>query len=222
MRLFRVAVAALLFVPIILVGCGKSPTFIAKEEPWRADAERFCLGRYDLAKSPFITPRTGLGGPSVCGAIKPFDVAATASGRMRLKPSATLQCAMIPAIDKWLETEVAVAARRHLYAEVVEIKVAASYSCRPMNGIAGNKLSEHGHANALDVSAFHLSDGRVVTVKDGWHGGRGEREFLRAVHTAACEHFTTVLGPNADKFHFDHFHMDLARHGRNGDMRICK
>ena len=222
MRLFRVAVAAILIVPIILVGCGKSPTFVTKDEPWRADAERACLGEYNLTKSPFVTPRTGLGGPSACGAIRPFDVSGTASGRMRLKPAATLQCAMIPAVDRWLETQVSPAARRYLAADVVEIKVAASYSCRPMNGIAGGKLSEHGHANALDVSAFYLSDGRVVSVKDGWNGGPAERAFLRDAHRAACENFTTVLGPLADSFHHDHFHMDLARHGRDGSVRICK
>jgi hypothetical protein len=110
MRLFCVAVAALLTVPIILVGCGKSPTFVAKEEPWRADAERACLGQVNLVKSPFITPRSALGGPSVCGALKPFDVSATASGRVRMKPSATLQCGMIPAVDRWLEAEVTPAA----------------------------------------------------------------------------------------------------------------
>jgi hypothetical protein len=91
-----------------------------------------------------------------------------------------------------------------------------------MNGVAGSKLSEHGHANALDVSAFHLSDGRTVTVKDGWNGGTGERDFLRAVHRAACTHFTTVLGPMANSYHHDHFHMDLARHGRDGSIRICE
>ena len=34
--------------------------------------------------------------------------------------------------------------------------------------------------------------------------------------------FFAVLGPNADKFHHDHFHVDLARHGRDGAGRICK
>ena len=49
-----------------------------------------------------------------------------------------------------------------------------------------------------------------------------ERTFLRAVHQGACGVFTTVLGPNYDANHRDHFHLDLARHGHTGEGRICK
>jgi len=42
------------------------------------------------------------------------------------------------------------------------------------------------------------------------------------VHRGACDSFTTVLGPHADIYHRDHFHMDLARHGRDGTYRVCK
>jgi hypothetical protein len=91
-----------------------------------------------------------------------------------------------------------------------------------MNNVSGSKLSEHGHANALDVSAFMLADGRWITVKKGWRGDPRESAFLRQVHQGACETFFTVLGPNADANHHDHFHLDLARHGRDGNLRICK
>jgi hypothetical protein len=91
-----------------------------------------------------------------------------------------------------------------------------------MNSEHGARLSEHGHANAVDISAFVLADGRRVDVKSGWWGGEGERAFLRAAHGGGCEIFTTVLGPNYDANHRDHFHLDLARRGLNGDGRICK
>jgi hypothetical protein len=42
------------------------------------------------------------------------------------------------------------------------------------------------------------------------------------VHQGSCEYFTTVLSPNYNRLHADHFHLDLARHGRDGLMRICK
>jgi hypothetical protein len=32
--------------------------------------------------------------------------------------------------------------------------------------------------------------------------------------------FTTVLGPDYDSLHHDHFHLDLARHRDDG--RICE
>lgn len=119
-----------------------------------------------------------------------------------------------------MERVVLPAARYHLRANVVELKVAGSYSCRPMNHVHGGRLSEHGHANAIDLSAFVLDNGTVVTVKGGWWGALAERNFLRAVHGGACTVFTTVLGPAYDANHRDHFHLDLARH--NAEGRICK
>ena len=215
---FGVVVAALLQIQ----GCGKPAYFVAKEEPWRADEERRCLASGYVRNNPFVTRRSALGGPSACGAIQPFHVSATAHGAVQLKPQATLQCPMVPATDHWVIAAVMPAARQFFDTDVVELKVAASYSCRPRNGIAGGKLSEHGLANALDISAFRLADGREVTVEGGWNGTPAERAFLRAVHKGACRTFTTVLGPNADAFHRDHFHLDLARHGRNGAGSICQ
>ena len=88
--------------------------------------------------------------------------------------------------------------------------------------VDGALLSEHGHANAIDVSGFVLADGRTVQVKTGWWGALAERTFLRDVHRGSCNLFSTVLGPNYDANHRDHFHLDLARHGRDGADTICK
>lgn len=38
----------------------------------------------------------------------------------------------------------------------------------------------------------------------------GKAAFLHAVHKAACTIFTTVLGPEANKAHKNHFHLDMA------------
>jgi hypothetical protein len=218
----RIGVTLLLVSLSYLAGCSSPRTFVAKDEPWRADEERRCLASNVVRASPFVTPRSSLGGPPPCGALQPLQVSAASNGRVHLKPSATLRCPMVPATDHWVDTVVIPAARHHLGQEVVELKIAASYACRPMNSIVGGRLSEHGLANALDVAAFLLADGSSVTVKGGWHGEAREQAFLRAVHQGACRTFTTVLGPNADRFHHDHFHFDLARHGRNGTTRICK
>ena len=37
--------------------------------------------------------------------------------------------------------------------------------------------------------------------------------FLRAVHQGACKTFGTVLGPDANAAHKDHFHFDLKERG---------
>jgi hypothetical protein len=204
-----------------VAGCSMGPGFVVRDEPWRAEEERACLASgLVLEEPPFVTVRASLGGPSVCGALRPFQVTATARGSMALEPPALVRCPMVHAIEYWAERVVAPAARRHLRADVVGIRVAGSYSCRPMNGISGGLLSEHGHANAVDISGFVLGDGRVVTVRGGWHGSWPERIFLRDVHRGSCNVFTTVLGPGYDRLHHDHLHLDLARH--TGDGRICK
>ena len=38
----------------------------------------------------------------------------------------------------------------------------------------------------------------------------GKAAFLRGVHKAACAIFATVLGPEANKAHKNHFHLDMA------------
>lgn len=218
----RVTLALLAGVVAALAACSGQPTFVAKEEPWRDEDERNCLASGLVRETPFLTARSSLGGPSVCGALKPFAMAGAASGSVELKPAALLRCPMVPAVDYWVQSVVKPAARRHLGQEIVEIKVAGSYSCRPINHVDGGRLSEHGHANAIDVSTFVLASGEHVTVKTGWWGGFAQRNFLRAVHSGACNVFTTVLGPQYDSNHRDHFHLDLAKHGRDGQQRVCK
>jgi hypothetical protein len=213
---------AVVSAALIVWGCSSQPNFVAKHEPWRADEEQACLTSGAIRESSFLQSRSALGGPSVCGAARPFEMFAAGSGRVSMKPSAMLRCPMVPAVERWVQMVVEPAARSHLGSPIVELKIAASYSCRAMNHVSGGRLSEHGHANALDISQFHLADGRVVTVKGGWNGDVRERGFLRAIHRGACDEFTTVLGPNHDAMHHDHFHLDLARHGRDGQMRICK
>jgi hypothetical protein len=212
----------LILVALGVSSCSQQPYFVAREEPWRADEERACLASGAVRESRFVTARSALGGPSVCGAIRPFFVSAAAQGSVQLRPAALLRCPMVPALDHWVERVVVPASRYYLGAPVVELKVAASYSCRPMNNVDGARLSEHGHANAVDIAAFTLANGRVVTVAAGWWGALAERNFLRAVHHDACSTFTTVLGPGYDGNHRDHFHLDLARHGSDGAGRICK
>ncbi|MFM9941009.1 MAG: extensin family protein [Hyphomicrobiaceae bacterium] len=208
---------------LALWGCSKAPqNFVSKPEPWRGDEETVCLQSGYVRSSPYLVSRAALGGPGHCGALRPFEMSAAVNGQVSLRPAALLRCPMVPAVEHWVQTFVMPAARRNFGIPIVEVKVAASYGCRPMNNVSGAKLSEHGHANALDVSAFILLDGRQVTVKKGWNGDPRERAFLRQVHQGACDTFTTVLGPNADANHHDHFHMDLARHGRNGEIRICR
>lgn len=221
MRLSRVFVLPVL-VPVFLSACSTGPNFIAEHEPWRAQEENACIASGVLQRTSFLKSRSALGGPGVCGTERPYEVTAVDDGRVRLKPPALLRCPMIPQIERWMREHVTPAALYHFGAEVEEIRVAGSYNCRPINHKSGNKLSEHGYANALDVTGFTLTNGQTITLTRGWKGSASERAFLRAAHHGACQHFTTVLGPEYNRLHHDHFHVDLARRGRNGLGRVCK
>ena len=189
---------------------------------WHASNERRCLASGYVRETPFIRARSSLGRPAGCGAERPYIVSATLSGSVTLSPPATLRCPMIGPFEYWLYDVVQPAARHYLGQDVAELKVISSYSCRSRNGKRGAKLSEHGRANAIDISRFTLRDGSVISIRRDWRMSDARSAFLRAIHRGACRYFSTVLGPEADRYHQDHFHMDLARHGRSGKRRVCK
>jgi hypothetical protein len=48
----------------------------------------------------------------------------------------------------------------------------------------------------------------------------GKTDFLRAAHRSACRVFNTVLGPEANNAHLNHFHLDMAE--RINNTKICE
>jgi hypothetical protein len=99
-------------------------------------------------------------------------------------------------------------AQRRLGSAVAEITHLGSYACRTKRG--GLRMSEHASANALDISGFRLADGRMVTLKTDWSGGGAKARFLREVGVRACLLFNMVLGPDYNRDHADHFHVDMG------------
>ncbi len=157
-------------------------------------------------------PRLGPG-PAAGSSVAAF-------GPVLVKPTATLACPIVSALDRWLAESIQPAAMRWFGSRVAEIKQISAYSCRGMNGNSRAHISEHAFGNALDIAAFTLADGRKITVKDGWKGMQEEQGFLREVQGSACENFNTVLAPGSNVYHYDHIHVDLMR--RNSRRTICK
>ena len=143
-----------------------------------------------------------------------------AVGPVAVKPVATLACPIVSVLDRWLADSVQPAAMRWFGQRVIEIKQISAYSCRGMNGNPNAHISEHAFGNALDIAAFTLADGRRISVRDGWKGMPEEQGFLRDVQAAACQHFTTVLAPGSNVYHYDHIHVDLMR--RASRRQICE
>ncbi|HSR82421.1 MAG TPA: extensin family protein, partial [Hyphomicrobiaceae bacterium] len=99
------------------------------------------------------------------------------------------------------------------------------------NAPAAGKTPEAGHQRDHKISAIAASDKpRLTSIQTAELQGRGasdmradrnapgredaakspEAQFLRRLHRSACDVFGTVLGPEANAAHRDHFHLDLA------------
>lgn len=201
---------------LVLLGCRFD---FDEREPWRAEAEEKCVAERLIQPSEAMEPGEAVNGKGTCGMTRPFKVAAVNGGFVEFKPKATLSCPLIANVDVWFHEAIQPAAMAWYGSPVVEIKQISAYSCRTMNGQPGTPISEHAFGNALDIAAFRFADGREVTFKNGWKGKPEERGFLRAVHAAACERFSTVLAPGSNAFHYDHIHVDLAR--RASGRAVC-
>jgi hypothetical protein len=130
-------------------------------------------------------------------------------------------CAVAAGLALWEWHVVQPAAQRHFGARVRNIEHFGSYSCRRMYGRDSGTWSEHAEANAIDVAAFVLEDGRRISVVGDWadEGARGR--FLREARDGACRLFATVLSPDYNRAHSDHFHLDQAGRGAIG-WRACR
>lgn len=143
-----------------------------------------------------------------CGVAEPVKV--TEVDGITLSQASIMDCATAQALKSWINEGVRPAVGRR-GGGLSGLKVAAHYSCRTRNHRPGAKISEHGKGRAIDISALILKNGEAITVLDGWRQRR-EGKILKAAHAAACGPFGTVLGPEADRQHQDHFHFDTARY----------
>lgn len=118
-----------------------------------------------------------------------------------------LKCSTANTFSSWVRFGVDRAARQILGSPLERVETMGSYACRNVAGT--ERRSAHARAEAIDVSAFVLEDGRRIVLKSDWDGGTAaEREFLRVVHKSACKRFGTVLGPAYNDAHADHFHLE--------------
>ncbi len=239
-----------------------------------------------------------------CGSPVVFKVTSIGKGpEVQLSPPPTMTCDMIASLEKWIRQDVQPQARALLGGSVVKIDSMSSYSCRNAYGRSKARLSEHGRANALDISAFNTAKESTAVLTSWGLTAREQRAlaakqeaeraaaqagkapasgqpqhvppasagaatgglrhpydmpgivvapppsfglapvrlggpkattnqpaggtapqanpqaatkadpkqtFLREIHARACKHFGTVLGPEANNAHKNHFHVDMA------------
>jgi hypothetical protein len=160
----------------------------AAPEPWPAEdiarAKAHCahvLNSVGAVAVPVEPIKEGL-----CGAPAPVQLSAIgASPQVAISPPATLTCEMVAALGTWLKNDLQPLAQRHLGAPIVRINTMSSYSCRNAPGRGKKRLSEHGRANALDISGFVTATTQTAALLDDW--GMTGREAQVAAATAAEE-----------------------------------
>lgn len=128
----------------------------------------------------------------------------------------TVHCPLAVAWVMYEQQALQPLARRRLGQPLSSMTHMGSFACRNIYHRTEGRRSEHATASALDVAAFGLPDGRRITVLEGWEGTRRDARFLREAHEAACDYFGTVLGPDYNAPHADHFHF-----GTRG-LRFCR
>lgn len=246
-----------------------------------------------------------------CGTPAPIElISIGASPQVSLSPPPIVTCDLAATLSTWLDQDVQPAARQLVGGPVIRLEVMSSYSCRNAYARITARLSEHGRANAVDISGFITERGDLAGLKADWGetsrdiqfkiaaakaeaerlakaaksnppqpllagaGGiilRGSKAteaddsksvaatvlslpgtalttanptlglappsrlggpktipeinpasrqaFLRRIHASACRHFGTVLGPEANEAHRNHFHLDMAE---RKVKRICE
>lgn len=118
-----------------------------------------------------------------CGAPAPVRLISLGKNpEVSLSPPALVTCDMVVALSKWVKGDLQPLARKHLGGSVIKIETMSDYSCRKAYGRIGNKLSEHGKANALDIRGFTTNKGQDATVLAGW--GQTKRDLARQIAAA--------------------------------------
>ena len=157
-------------------------------------------------------------GPGGCGGedLVRLEAIVLPDGRhVSVKPSAILRCPMASEVADWIRKDIAPLAAS-LGSTISDLDNFDSFECRGRNRIVGARLSEHGRANALDVRAFKLANGRSISLTDR----TVPRDLRETVLHSVCARFSTVLGPSSDWYHEDHIHLDLME--RRNNYRICQ
>lgn len=172
--------------------------------------------RYRGAELPLSQRR---GATFTCGA-EQVVVYLGGPANIRYNAAPTLTCRMALALARFEQIAIE-EAKAALGTGIARFSQIGTYSCRKMARF--DWVSEHSYANAIDLAAVTLENGRRLTVEK--HFGKTseappgpEARFLRTLANRAYDEalFSVVLTPYWDHLHRDHFHLDLARYRVDG------
>ncbi|KGA38695.1 extensin-like domain-containing protein [Pectobacterium odoriferum] len=110
-------------------------------------------------------------------------------------------------------SQVAMPQAQSLGTSLARIDHMGSYACRNVYHRPEGRLSEHATADAWDIAAFRLSDGRQISVLNQWSEADDRGSYLRTTFRESCRFFGNSLGPEYNAAHANHFHFGMRGFG---------
>ncbi len=190
-----------------------------------AREDEACLARLRAADIRFDIPTMPVAAKAACAIEVPVRLkSVTALARtvteVHLPEEPVVSCQFAERLTAWLGNLVAPLMAGRMSTDLRAVHTGPGFECRNRNGAPIGKLSAHAVGKAIDISAFELSSGKFIPIKQD--EDEAMRNVVDSVRTAACGWFTTVLGPGSDAAHTDHLHIDIALHGTSDRYRICQ
>lgn len=211
-------ISIFLMIGLVLAGCVQRPPAPSRDAvpppPPRAEpgSEAYLACQANLSEVGWdFEPIANFTTPDGCGV---SDGVKLQRSTLVLSRPTVVTCDLAYAIARF-EFEVLQPLAEELFKkEVKRVDHVGSYNCR---GIRNNRarLSEHAKGRAIDLIGVELTDGTRIRVETDWADRGPKGQFLRRATKAACGLFSVVLGPNADRDHRDHLHLDV------GPQRYC-
>jgi hypothetical protein len=191
------------------------PPPLQEEDPVQLTA---CLAQLKQIGIVFTAP-AAIDENNGCGIRHPLTVTALGAG-VALQPAGTMRCETALALGRWtrdiLQPMLKTARPDDPLAAVNQ---ASTYVCRKRNNTDTGKISEHARGNAVDISGLTFKSKKVLSIEPRMQDSTLDGALQRAITSAACLYFTTVLDPGSDAAHERHLHLDII--ARKNGYRLC-
>lgn len=133
-------------------------------------------------------------------------------GSVQLSSSFLASCPLALSSALYVEQQAKPLTRQLMASDLRQIDHLGSFACRNIYHREQARRSEHATADALDVSGFRLTDGRRISVLQGWRSDRSH-PWLAALLSNSCPYFGNALGPEYNAAHANHFHFGMRGQG---------
>ena len=189
----------------------------------KVDATSTCLTKLiasGASAEAESVPATSVEGCGIDSPVRLSSITGADGDVVSLPDRPVAACEFALTLADYVRLIVAPLGQAMLHAKVAAIETGPGYTCRTQDHIAGAKISAHAKGLAVDFIAITFDDKRRILVER--QASADEASYFRAIRTAACGWFTTVLGPGSDAFHANNMHLDIEPHGSSGSYRVCQ